>query len=192
MPLIQGIKGVDGKMKILLFEGIDKVGKTTTIERLENTLSQKGYNVIKINVPFSCKGMNVAQSTFRLKLTVDNIVKMNEQFDDTYICLIDRLHISERVYGTILRYGNFDNFQCNLCDYKLKSLDTTLIYIQPTNIFNNFAKFSQEDLIDGLTYKQYTDTYIAFEREVQESLISKKIIITTEKLNELEKFLGGI
>lgn len=183
-------------MKILLFEGIDKVGKTTTIESLENTLSQKGYNVVKVNVPFtykgSSKGMNVNQSTFRLRLTVNNIVKMNEQFDDNYICLIDRLHISERVYGTILRYGNFDNFQCNLCDYKLKSLDTTLIYIQPTNIFNNFVKFSQGDLIDGLTYKQYTDTYIAFEREVQESLISKKIIITTEKLNELEKFLGGI
>ena len=83
-------------MKVLLFEGIDKVGKTTTIKTLEGNLKEKGYKVIVLNVPFSCNNtLNVEQSTFRLRMTLDNLLNMNEQFGDDYVCLIDRLHISE-------------------------------------------------------------------------------------------------
>lgn len=181
-------------MKVLLFEGIDKVGKTTTIKTLEGNLKEKGYKVMVLNVPFSCNNtLNVEQSTFRLRMTLDNLLNMNEQFGDDYVCLIDRLHISEKVYGEVLRDGCFDNFQCNLCDYRMSTIDTTLIHVKPVNVLNNFMKFKDENnLIDGLTYSQYFGTYQAFVREVQESLIHKKIDLTTEELNEIEKFLGGI
>ena len=180
-------------MKVLLFEGIDKVGKTTTIKTLEKSLKEKGYKVMILNIPFLCNALNVEQNTFRLRMTLDNLLNMNEQFGDDCVCLVDRLHISERVYGEVLRDGCFDNFQCNLCDYRMSKIDTTLIHVKPVNVLNNFMKFKDENnLIDGLTYSQYLGTYQAFIREVQKSLIHKKVDLTTVELNEIEKFLGGI
>ena len=181
-------------MKVLLFEGIDKVGKTTIIKTLDKSLKEKGYKAMILNVPFSCNNaLNVEQSAFRLRMTLDNLLNMNKQFGDDYVCLIDRLHISERVYGEVLRDGCFDNFQCNSCDYWISTIDTTLIHVKPVNVLHNFMKFKDENnLIDGLTYSQYLGTYQAFIREVQKSLIHKKIDLTTVELNEIEKFLGGI
>ena len=74
-------------MKVLLFEGIDKVGKTTIIKTLDKSLKEKGYKVMILNVPFSCNNaLNVEQSAFRLRMTLDNLLNMNKQFGDDYVC----------------------------------------------------------------------------------------------------------
>lgn len=178
-------------MKVLLFEGIDKVGKTTTIKTLEDNLKEKGYKVIKIELPFICNKINTEERTFRLEMTVNNIIEIDKYFsDDNTICLVDRLYLSERVYGAVLRNGNFDNFKCNLFDYKISRLDTTLIHVRPLNLLHNFNKFKDENgMIDGLTYQQYSDTYNAFIEEVRRSAISKKVEVTTDKLKNIEKIL---
>lgn len=172
-------------MKVLLFEGIDKVGKTTTIEKIEKVLTDKGYTPLLIKFPFEVQKLTNEQREFRLMLTVDNIISMNNFFDDTFVCLVDRLHLSEEVYGEVLR-NEYNQHECNIIDFKMSQLKTILIHVKPDNLMDNFNKFkSQDNLIDGLTCEQYSKTYQSFKKRINESRINKKIGLTTKDLDEL-------
>ena len=112
-------------MAIIIVEGVDRVGKTTLCEKLEDELGykrfrddfryygnykQKSINTEKINTL-----MNLIEGGF-----IDNII-------------LDRFHLTEYVYGDIERgYENKDMLDI---DTRLSKLDNVLlVYISPTDV----------------------------------------------------------
>lgn len=182
-------------MKIILFEGIDKVGKTTTLNNLYDYLQEIGMNPMILNVPYMSSLMEPGDIEFRLEMTTKAIDAMSAKYDDSYVCLIDRLHISEKVYGKVLRDGNFAELRCNILDYKLSMMNTLLVHVIPDNIQDTFNEFKDtNELIDGLTFEQYRDTFTQFAEEVKDSQIKSKFILRKSELNDalkLIEFLGG-
>lgn len=182
-------------MKIVLFEGIDKVGKTTTIEKLKKELSSFGFKVLKLNLPYTIdyEDIDNKNSTFRLKMSIKNLMTMYDEYDENYICLIDRLHISEKVYGKLLR-DKFDRTTFYYSDYYLSEMRVKLIYLVPNDVHGNYEKFKDEKgLIDGLTEEQYIDTYEMFNETIVKTKIKDILTLKTCEIDtkRIIEFLGG-
>lgn len=174
-------------MKIIIFEGVDKVGKTTAINELIELLPVIGLKPIKLNVPFMYSLQTKDEHAMRLFLTLHNLEEMDKFFDDTHVCLVDRFHISEKVFGDVLR-GEYDKFSFHNVDFFLNKLEAILIHITPDDIWENYQKFSDEDgLIDGLTRMQYLKTYEEFIITCDQSKIKRNI---TVKSNEIKQMLN--
>ena len=121
---------------------------------------------------------------------------MNERFDDKHICLVDRLHLSEVVYGNVLRNGDYDKLTCSYVDFQMSKMDAMLIHIIPNSLQGNYQLFKDsKGLIDGLTFEQYSDTLVNFMAEVNRSEIRNKMELKTYELDDvlkITKFLGGL
>ena len=172
-------------MKIILFEGPDKVGKSTTINVVKDYLISKGRIPLELSLPFLMDRIYSAPSEllYRLKLQMRNLIDMSHEFSDNYVCLLDRFHLSERVYGEVLRH-NCNYTEISLCDMRMKMLGAALIYIAPDNEEENFEKFScsVNKTLDGLTKEQYLETVHAFDECVYHSEIAHKYKLTTSKI----------
>ena len=184
-------------MKIILFEGADKVGKTTTISELIKDLKNAGYKPLLLKLPFEYSdSISNEEREYRLGMTVRILLDMSNYFkDDKYVCLIDRLHISERVFGDVLR-NHYNKTLFNTIDITLKNMSCLLITVIPDTILGNFVKFKDKySLIDGLTYHQYQSTAILFETEFYSSKIKDKYMVKTQNLNDVSikvlKWLRG-
>ena len=171
-------------MKTIIFEGIDKVGKTTTIKRLSQSLEDEGYKIVKLNLPFELSNMDGELINARLKMSTQNILQLNTFLNDDYVCLIDRHHLSENVFGSF--FGRKHNrFLCNCIDYKMKFANGLLVYIEPDNCLNNFNKFKKGGQLDGFNYKEYKYLYQQFNKEFDDSVMNK-IKTSTSKLPLLD------
>lgn len=107
---------------IIIVEGIDRVGKTTLCNMIEE---QTGIKVFK-NESFYGKRLG-AETEIEL---------MNElvNFIDCVNCdiVLDRFHLSEYVYGVCNRgYNNLDVMEI---DEALSKKDCILIYVRPTDL----------------------------------------------------------
>lgn len=173
-------------MKIIIFEGADKVGKTTTISKLLNSLKEEGFKTLLLNLPFEySESLTKEERNYRLRVTVNLLLDMSEHFDDNYVCIIDRLHISEKVFGNILR-GEYDERLFNTIDILMAGLNALLITVEPDSIQENFLKFKDEKgLLDGLTNEQYFEIVNLFDDSSNNSRIKDKYKTKT-------KYLSGI
>lgn len=170
-------------MKIIIFEGADKVGKTTTISKLLNSLKEEGFKTLLLNLPFEySESLTKEERNYRLRVTVNLLLDMSEHFDDNYICIIDRLHISEKVFGNILR-GEYDERLFNTIDILMAGLNALLITVEPDSIEENFLKFKDEKgLLDGLTNEQYFEIVNLFDDSSNNSRIKDKYKTKTKYL----------
>lgn len=164
-------------MKIVIFEGVDKIGKTTAIQKAYEKLKEDGFIPMMLNLPYTfdgCHKLN-ALSTFRLKQTFETIRGMKNYFDDDYVLLVDRFHLSEYVYDTVLRPTQAINtFVLSMIDEKMLSINALLIYLTTSNIGKVYDTFVDKDaLIDGLTWKQYFESHVMFEEIYSASLMNK-------------------
>lgn len=172
-------------MKIIIFEGPDKVGKSTTLNVVKDYLISKGKIPLELSLPFLMDRIYSAPSEllYRLKLQMRNLIDMYNNFSDDYVCLLDRFHLSERVYGEVLRH-NCDYTEISICDSRLKAMDANLIYIYPDDMKANFEKFScrVNKTLDGLTKEQYFETALEFDDCVYHSEIPHKYKLPTSRL----------
>lgn len=183
-------------MKVLIFEGPDEVGKTTIIKTLFNRMTfgkdtdfGTRFTPIKLTHPFtidSRKSSKTCQALYkyRLKTELNNIMSMSNDFDDSFILLVDRLHISELVYGELLRNGDFDSSMLSLADKWLAKHGSCLITVLPDSIGSNLKHFGKSGLIDGLTYDQYRDTCKKFDELHDWSEIQNKMRVHTSSLSD--------
>lgn len=179
-------------MKIIIFEGVDKVGKTTAINELVELFPTIGLKPIKLNVPFSCDLKTKDEHAMRLFLTYHNLEEMDKFFDDTHVCLVDRLHISEKVFGDVLR-NEYDKLSFNNADYFLNNLKAVLIHIVADDIWENYQKFCDEDgLIDGLTKMQYLKTHEEFISTCAQSKIKRNITVKSSEIRQMLNLLKFI
>lgn len=174
-------------MKVIIFEGADKVGKTTTISKLLNSLKEEGFKTLLLNLPFEySESLTKEERNYRLRVTVNLLLDMSEHFDDNYVCIIDRLHISEKVFGNILR-GEYDERLFNTIDILMAGLNALLITVEPDSIQENFLKFKDEKgLLDGLTNEQYFEIVNLFNDSSNNSRIKDKYKTKTKCLSGIK------
>ena len=182
-------------MKVVLFEGPDKVGKTTKVNDLLHRISLgededfgDKYEAIKLNLPYEFSQTLSTKIAFeartnRLRDTASVLTLMNEHYDDDVVCLIDRLHISEAVYGECLRNGEYDRTLYAAIDSALANdFDTTLITCVPTITSEWIDKFGMNGQIDDLSYEQYERSVSLFMKFHQRSRIKKKMLLSFDDL----------
>lgn len=164
-------------MKTIIFEGIDKVGKTTAISNLYNKLKEDGMNPMMLNLPFTLETCHKSNqlSTFRLDKTLDTVLEMNTFFDDSYVLLVDRFHLSEWVYDSVLRnHQPINTFLLKRIDNNLRDIKVFLVYLTTSNVGKLYDEFKDENgLLDGLTGKQYLASHSAFEEIFSSSTLDK-------------------
>lgn len=145
-----------------------------------------------MNLPFTLnKPLSEDVIRYRLRMETKNIIDMSKSFGDEYICLVDRYHLSEKVYGKLLR-GSCAEFECNYADAMFSTIDSLLIHIVPDEINGNFNKFKDNDgKLDGFTFYQYRVMLDKFDDEFNKSGMNKVQLKTSEINGFVSKFTEG-
>lgn len=179
-------------MKLFIVEGIYKCGKTTMINSLCERLENSKRKCITMNLPFVVnKPLDKDAIKYRLRMTTANIIEMSKTFGDEYICFIDSYHLSEKVYGKLLR-GSCAEFECNYADAMLSAMDSLLVHVVPDEIHGNFNKFKDNNgKLNGLTYYQYCVMLDKFTDEFNKSGMKKKQLKTSELDDFANKIVEG-
>ena len=120
---------------IVIVEGIDRVGKTTLCEKLRE---ERGYVILKDSLEyFSEKCFHTADISLASAAKIETTFAFLKQLHDSGVnVVVDRCHLTEKVYGTINRgfCGSswIDDFEDKLIsELRNKAL---LILVEPTNI----------------------------------------------------------
>lgn len=110
--------------KLIIVEGIDRVGKTTLCNKLSTELN---IPIFKDNCTY--EGYNDKRVNYEKMNTIVNMLEQLEVQD----FISDRLHLTEMVYGAFDReYDSSDLIKS--IDKRLSKLDVLLILVKPTSI----------------------------------------------------------
>lgn len=114
---------------IVLVEGIDKVGKTTLANKLVNAgfVYLKDEFVIPREMVTNFPDYSIGKCESFVKVAQD----LHNQGKNV---VIDRLHLTELVYGEVERAGVVNKNGCFAIDMALASLGAILCYVAPSNI----------------------------------------------------------
>ena len=116
---------------IIIVEGIDRCGKTTLIDRIceidKNIIKFKDYNVC------SKKYTDEGFKDFSLGKLDTSIAMLKQLSEQGFDIIVDRLHLTEIVYGSIERkqtsythIGELDN--------RLAEMKSLLVLVEPTDL----------------------------------------------------------
>ena len=121
-------------MNIIVVEGIDRVGKTTLVNRVASWFENDPYikfNVFKHNESyFSYDKMDSANETDKMLQLIEMIELCNGNI------IFDRFHLSEFAYGVCNRGYSFKEayLNRNLVDDMLCRVGAVLVYVKPTSV----------------------------------------------------------
>ena len=126
---------------ILIVEGVDRVGKTTLVNKITENCHIKPFidSYLKFSYfDLKCNQENIVKGDRNCIIAntekINSLVNFYEQFYDKITDVIfDRLHLSEFVYGMCDReYTSFEAFK--ILDEKLAKLNALIIYIEPKDL----------------------------------------------------------
>lgn len=127
---------------IVVVEGIDRVGKTTLVNKLVEGgfISMKDQFVINKSAQFD------SFADYSVGKCESFVVMAKMLSDQGKHVVIDRLHLTELVYGTINRSGNTNELACLSVDLMLEEAGALLCLVEPSNIelSNQLANANQE------------------------------------------------
>lgn len=170
-------------MKVVLFEGPDKVGKTTLLNNIVDKMAfgetdefGSKHKPLVLGRAFGThpiygdEEQNELRS-FRLKLEAKTIGRMQTLSDD-YVLFIDRFHLSEKVYGQVFDRG-WDQYAFEVIDRLL--YNALLVSIEPSNPEAVFKAYPDDTgRLDGLTFDEYIKSVWLFGSIFDESTINNK------------------
>lgn len=142
---------------IVIVEGIDRVGKTTLVKRLEREL---GFKVYKDNASFKFENMDNENET-------DKMLKML-QICNLCNCdiIFDRFHWTDMVYGCLNRGYNFKRALENKdkIEMELRNSKAIIILVKPTDITESSIQHGSSlhrhnHLFNMLFVESYLDRY---------------------------------
>lgn len=157
---------------IIIVEGIDRVGKTTLVDKLKDAT----------NFPvFKHDGSLFDYSKMDNMNETDKMVQLLEfgKLMGQPSVIFDRFHVSDFVYGSIERSYDLKEAECNFnrIEDTMKELGVILILVNPTDI-----EWSSEKHGKDLTLHQ-----ASFEAMVEKSSIKKKFMCNFTTLDEVVK-----
>ena len=130
---------------IVVLEGIDRVGKTT----LANKLKENGFVYLKDEfvLPKAFVQDFKEYSVGKCDSFVALIRELNAKGKNV---VVDRLHLTEMVYGQVKRSGQVNEQACLALDMELAKMGAYLCYVKPSDIelSNKLAGCNQEKLND--------------------------------------------
>lgn len=112
---------------IVIVEGIDRVGKSTLVNKLVDI----GFNKIDAKLTYDGCDNRVAQIVHsnRMLAQIELLKYVHEDI------VIDRFHLSQIVYG-ILERNEFDENMLDI-DKRLSELDAYIVFVEPTDIVSS-------------------------------------------------------
>jgi len=165
--------------KIVIVEGVDQVGKTTLCRQLEKL----GFFYFKDSWNILEKDPEVNQDSQQLPLINFEYVSLGKL--DTSLSMlklltsqginvvVDRLHISELVYGTLSRAACLPDLVMQV-DKMLSQLDCIFVHMKPTN-YREASKRAGYDVFD------YDMAFINF---FQQSLIQMRFVLNYTNITQ--------
>ena len=192
-------------MKVILFEGADKTGKTTAVKQLCSMINVgeteefgNCHSAIVMNKPYVAYGNESLQFKINaidasLDAMFETIISLRRNFEsDNVVLLIDRLHISELVYAEL--FGREASHWFDTIDMDLMLHDALLVHCVPDDVDATISKFELDGTIDNLTFDEYRKSIELFDKYIEYSLIDKKINYTYNDFDGLvdnvAKYLG--
>lgn len=193
-------------MKVILFEGADKTGKSTAIKQLCSMINVgeteefgNQYNALVLNKPYTAYGNESLQFKINaidasLDAMFNMIFSLRRNFkDDNVVLLIDRLHISEFVYAEL--FGREASHWLDTIDTYLMLHEAFLVHCVPDDVESTIKKFELDGTIDNLTFDEYRKSIELFEKYVDYSLIDQVVKYTYNDfdglVNNVVRFLEG-
>lgn len=193
-------------MKIILFEGPDKTGKSTAIKQLCSMINVgeteefgSKYNALVLNKPYYAYGNDSLQFKIdgidaSLQSMLDTITTIRDVFVGQNIVLfVDRLHISERVYSEL--FNRETTSMCDIIDSELSMHETLLVHCVPVDVEGTINTFEFDGCIDTLNFDEYRESVVFFEKYIEHSLIMNKVKYSYNDfdglVNNVAKFLRG-
>lgn len=160
-------------MNLIIVEGIDRVGKTTLVNKLSSEL-----NAITIKDEWLCFD-RVSEHVASEKLeTMMSVLKSLDESNHDMTIVLDRFHITEYAYGLIERgYANKRSLEIDkmLANFK----NAILVYVRPVDIYMSSA-------MHGKSLKKNEDLMSAL---VELSEINKKVKCSWNTLDEAVKHI---
>ena len=187
-------------MKVILFEGADKTGKSTAIKQLCSMINVgeteefgNQYNALVLNKPYVAYGNESLQFKIdgidaSLQSMFDTITTIRDVFVGQDIVLfIDRLHISEYVYSEL--FNREPAFMCDFIDSELSMYETLLVHCVPCDVENTISTFELDGCIDTLNFDEYRKSVALFEKHIKHSPIMNKIKYS---YNDFDGLVGNV
>lgn len=154
---------------IVILEGLERTGKTTVAEILENNfgfVSFKDHNHLM--------EMDSSSIANRLDATLSMITALDKANIDV---VLDRFHLSELIYATYYRGYNRTNFQhIKYIDEVLSHLNTKLVLLERT-VDDDY----EEDFPDNGYFQNIAMMQKDFRYEVDKSYIKNKMTCNTSE-----------
>ena len=168
-------------MTAIIFEGTDRVGKSTQIKRLMKFFA--GSKPMQWLHYSSVKGLTPEHQTELFKSTFDHMFKLISQQDAVWF--LDRSHLGERVYGPIYRPTIDTDYIWDLeRKHKVHERDDIFLIV----LFDSSFKNLERD--DGDSYTTEIDMVKKeienFKSAYYNTSIRKKIMIDIANKNEDE------
>lgn len=118
-------------MRLIIIEGIDRVGKTTLIHHIKKHTKNKC--VVFKDSYITNANIDETTASEKIKSTLNTLIAM-EQADLDITVVMDRFHLTELVYGYLDR--GYLNIYVNNVDHYIANnfKDVTLVVVQPTDI----------------------------------------------------------
>ena len=138
-------------MSIVIFEGSNKVGKSTLIDALADECDREGIKCCIFNKRHAKNSEKKVTPEEMFEIACRDFSEMLKHSRNKLV-IVDRFHITEFVYGLIYRgYYNFDMLE--VIDKLLKAVDAKLIMVTSyyEHIEDPFEKWKlnkiQEDML---------------------------------------------
>lgn len=160
-------------MNLIIVEGIDRVGKTTLVNKLSSEL-----NAITIKDEWLCFDRASEYVASEKLETMMSILKSLDESNYDMTIVLDRFHITEYVYGLIERgYANKRSLEIDkmLANFK----NVILVYVRPADIY-------MSSVMHGKSLKKNEDLMSSL---VELSEINKKVKCSWNTLDEAVKHI---
>ena len=181
---------------LIIVEGIDRVGKTTLINKLHENIVKRGIECSRLNPLYSYMKINEMDN----KNETDKMIKMLNMYKSCKepLLLVDRFHITDYSYGVVKRGYDalYADMNLNILNNELRNIKHILFYVQPVDISKSELQHGEslKEVYDmqlyALTQCEYKGIKIIY---LNYNMITNEIIMSTivdEVIEYQNKILG--
>lgn len=166
---------------IVLVEGIDRVGKTTFIDKLAKVT---GYPTFKDDTRYAMHHDDMLINSEKMN-TLMNVIERRLVYD----AIFDRFHWTEMVYGLVDRsYVNkgMDDIEERLKKYSYDTCNVCMVYVEPTDIMWSSKEHGKSLMSHHMLYEKLYEKLEIPKFKCNHETIDEAITQVTEFISKTE------